>query len=100
MAEPPSAIFACNDEMAIGAMIAARRSGLSIPDDLSIIGFDDTPLSSHVWPPLTTVRWPIAAMAEAAARKLIEPDNAELGERWLLPSFLIERQSVVPPAVR
>lgn len=97
MADPPTAIFASNDEMAIGAMIAARRSGLLIPEDLSIVGFDDTPLSSHVWPALTTVRWPIAEMACIAARKLIEPQDVDLLQKWQLPSKLIERQSVVPP---
>ncbi|QFT78487.1 LacI family DNA-binding transcriptional regulator [Erythrobacter sp. THAF29] len=94
---PPTAIFASNDEMAIGAMIAARRSGLLIPEDLSIVGFDDTPLSSHVWPALTTVHWPIVAMARTAARKLVAPDDAEAGQRWLLRSELVERASVVPP---
>ena len=94
----PTAIFACNDEMAIGAMIAARRSGLLIPEDVSIVGFDDTPLSSHVWPSLTTVRWPIVDMARTAAKKLISPDDAEANATWLLPSALIERSSVVPPA--
>ena len=93
----PTAIFACNDEMAIGAMIAARRSGLRIPEDLSIVGFDDTPLSSHVWPSLTTVQWPIVEMARTAALKLIAPDDADANARWLLPSALIERESVVPP---
>lgn len=94
----PTAIFACNDEMAIGAMIAARRSGLLIPEDLSIVGFDDTPLSSHVWPSLTTVHWPIVDMARIAALKLIAPEDAEANARWLLPSSLVERSSVVPPA--
>lgn len=95
--EPPTAIFASNDEMAIGAMIAARRSGILIPEDISIIGFDDTPLSSHVWPTLTTVHWPIVAMASTAARKLIAPEDMELADRWLLKSELVERASVVPP---
>lgn len=97
LALPPTAIFASNDEMAIGAMIAARRSGLRIPEDLSVVGFDDTPLSSHIWPSLTTVRWPIVEMAHAAARKLIAPPLEALDEPWLLPSSLIERSSVVPP---
>lgn len=94
---PPTAIFACNDEMAIGAMIAARRSGLLIPEDLSIVGFDDTPLSSHVWPALTTVHWPIVAMARTAARKLVAPDDIEAAKRWMHRSELVERASVVPP---
>ncbi len=95
--EPPSAIFACNDEMAIGAMIACRRSGMLIPEDISIVGFDDTPLSSHVWPSLTTVRWPIVEMARSAARKLIGPPEAAGDEPWLLPSQLMERGSVQHP---
>ncbi|MEB3416934.1 LacI family DNA-binding transcriptional regulator [Alteriqipengyuania sp. WL0013] len=94
----PTAVFACNDEMAIGVMIAARRSGLAIPEDLSIVGFDDTPLSSHVWPSLTTVHWPIVDMARTAARKLIAPEgDKETGAEWLLPSSLVERDSVVKP---
>lgn len=97
IANPPTAIFACNDEMAIGAIIAARRSGLLIPEDLSVVGFDDTPLSSHVWPALTTVRWPIVEMARLAARKLIVRDDQEAATRWQLPSKLMERTSVVPP---
>ena len=97
LAQRPTAIFACNDEMAIGAIIAVRRSGLLIPEDMSVVGFDDTPLSSHIWPPLTTVRWPIVDMARLAAHKLIAPEDTEAAQRWLLPSMLIERTSVVPP---
>jgi len=92
-----TAIFACNDEMAIGAMIACRRHGLRIPEDVSIVGFDDTPLSSHIWPSLTTVHWPIKQMALSAARKIIDPPGSPSQQDWLLPSTLIERGSVVPP---
>lgn len=95
--QPPTAIFASNDEMAIGAIIAARRSGMLIPEDLSVVGFDDTPLSSHIWPTLTTVRWPIVDMARMAAHKLIEPDDKDGMQKWLLKSELIERDSVMPP---
>lgn len=94
----PTAIFACNDEMAIGAMIACRRSGLRIPEDISIVGFDDTPLSSHVWPSLTTVHWPIKQMARTAAEKLIGPEDEAATKEWLLPSTLVKRGSVVPPS--
>ncbi len=67
----PTAIFACNDEMAAGVLYVARVRGIAVPEALSIIGFDDTPIAAHVWPPLTTVRWPIVAMGRAAALKLI-----------------------------
>ena len=63
----PTAIFACNDEMAAGVLHAARQRGIDVPRDLSIIGFDDTPIAAHIWPPLTTVRWPIISMARSAA---------------------------------
>jgi LacI family transcriptional regulator len=95
--ERPTAIFASNDEMAIGALIAAKRKGIEVPRGLSIVGFDDTPMSNQVWPPLTTVRWPIADMARIAAKKLlVGPDDPPVTET-LLPSELIKRASVAPP---
>ncbi|WP_114520687.1 LacI family DNA-binding transcriptional regulator [Altererythrobacter sp. ZODW24] len=93
----PTAVFASNDEMAIGVMIAARQRGIEIPRGLSIVGFDDTPLSSHVWPSLTTVRWPIVGMARAAALKLIADPESEPVQETLLLSELMKRGSVVAP---
>lgn len=72
----PTAIFSANDEMAAGVLHVARELGIDVPSQLSIVGFDDTPIAAHVWPPLSTVRWPIRAMAEAAALKLIHPEKA------------------------
>lgn len=89
----PTAIFASNDEMAAGVLHAAREQGLCVPEDLSIVGFDDTAIAAHIWPPLTTVRWPIQAMARAAAIKLIDPATARR-EPSLFLSDLIERASV------
>ncbi|MET0530614.1 MAG: LacI family DNA-binding transcriptional regulator [Microvirga sp.] len=95
----PTAIFASNDEMAAGVLHSARRRGLEVPRDLSIIGFDDTPIASHIWPPLTTVRWPIASMARSAAFKLVSTDDGAVeNEPWLFLSNLIRRSSVAPPA--
>lgn len=97
---PPTAIFAANDEMAAGVLHAARARGLDVPADLSIVGFDDTAIAAHIWPPLTTVRWPIAAMARAAALKLLAgtPDgDAAAAEQSLFPSLLINRASVAAP---
>ena len=69
--QPPSAIFASNDVMAAGVVHVARERGLEVPGDLSVVGFDDTAIAATIWPPLTTVRWPIRTMARSAARKLI-----------------------------
>ena len=70
--KPPTAIVASNDDMAAGVLWEARQRGLSIPGDLSVVGFDDTPLASRLWPPLTTVRQPIREMAETAAALLMD----------------------------
>ncbi len=96
--EPPSAIFASNDMMAFGVMEAARERGLRLPEDLSIIGFDDIPQALHVHPELTTVRQPLEAMGRRAAMLLLHyiahPD-AEI-ERVELSTELIVRQSCQP----
>lgn len=91
----PTAIFASNDEMAAGVLHAARQRELRVPDQLSIVGFDDTAIAAHMWPPLTTVRWPIVSMARAAALKLIDPESAA-DEPSLFLSSLIRRASVAP----
>ncbi|MFK7731482.1 MAG: LacI family DNA-binding transcriptional regulator [Pseudomonadales bacterium] len=69
---PPTAIIASNDDMAAGTLYEARELGLSVPGQLSITGFDDTALASHLWPPLTTVKQPITEMTTAATRGLIQ----------------------------
>ncbi|MEP2358976.1 MAG: LacI family DNA-binding transcriptional regulator [Marinomonas sp.] len=89
----PTAIFSSNDEMAAGALQAARRMNLIVPDDLSLVGFDDTAIAAHIWPPMTTVRWPIVAMAKAAAHKLIHPAEASKQPSRFL-SEVVSRSSV------
>lgn len=71
---PPSAIFASNDDMAAGVMAAAMKTGLVIPDQLAIVGFDDSPIATTVAPALTTVRQPVAEMA-ALAVELVLSEN-------------------------
>jgi LacI family transcriptional regulator len=98
----PTAIFSSNDEMAAGVIHAACQRGLVVPRDLSVIGFDDTPIAAHMWPPLTTVRWPIASMARSAALKLItgiadNDDDSSVPEPSMFLSTLIRRGSVSPP---
>lgn len=102
LTEPPTAVFVSNDEMAAGVMSVAHGKGLSVPADLSIIGFDDSPTATHIWPALSTVRWPIREMGSRAARTLV-PDflgpNAKPAddESPVMPSTFVERQSVAPP---
>jgi LacI family transcriptional regulator len=96
LAHPPTAIFASNDVMAAGALHAVRARGLEVPRDISIVGFDDTAIAAVIWPPLSTVRWPIRAMAQSAARKLIHREAASAEQSLFLTEF-IARASVAPP---
>jgi LacI family transcriptional regulator len=70
--EPPSAIFASNDDMAAAVLSVAHRMGLDLPHDLSVVGFDDAPVATMIWPLLTTVRQPVAKMGRHAAGLIIE----------------------------
>lgn len=73
---PPTAIFASSDDMAAGALVAAHRRGIPVPDQLSVAGFDDTPLAEVVWPPLTTVRQPVRDLASDAVDLLLTGGEA------------------------
>ena len=96
--ERPTAIFASNDEMAAGVYQAAYRRGLTIPGQLSVVGFDDSPIASRLWPPLTTIRLPIRLMARLAASKLIrDTRNAPAEDAVFVIPHLIERASSGPP---
>lgn len=99
LAEPPTAIFAASDQMALGVYEAARRHGLRIPDDLSVIGFDDLPQSRWSPPPLTTVRQPLAEMGLVAARTLLRLVKGETLEspRIELATRLVVRDSCAAP---
>jgi LacI family transcriptional regulator len=68
----PTAIFAANDDMAAGVMWTANEIGLKVPRDLSVCGFDDTPMATQLWPSLTTVRQPSREMGRLAAQQLLE----------------------------
>ncbi len=94
----PTAIFVSNDEMAAGVLHIAHDLGIRVPDELALLGFDDTGTASHVWPPLTTVHWPIVEMGRLAALKLVpgflgaEMDNVDL-DKIIVPSHIVERAS-------
>ncbi len=95
-AEKPTAIFASNDDMAAGVLAAAGRLGLSVPSDLSIVGFDDSPIASTVWPPLTTVSQPVAKMAAEAVQAIVNAPTKtdDPFKITVMPHQLIERDSV------
>ncbi|WP_424443718.1 LacI family DNA-binding transcriptional regulator [Phenylobacterium hankyongense] len=94
----PTAIFAGNDDMALGVMAVANRLQIEIPSGLSVVGFDDSPSAQVVWPQLTTVRQPTAEMAAVAAEMLIGRRAAARGPRGRLLAFtLVPRQSSGPP---
>jgi len=98
----PTAIFASNDEMAAGVYHVAFLRGIRIPEDLSVIGFDDTPLAARMWPPLTTVRWPIRDMGRLAAELVLDQIREGGGRRrvGLLEPRLTVRRSTAPPPTR
>ncbi|HZV57093.1 MAG TPA: LacI family DNA-binding transcriptional regulator [Sphingobium sp.] len=94
--KPPTAIFCANDDMAAGAIAAATQRGLRVPDQLSIVGFDDSAIARLTWPPLTTVRQSLGAMAGAAVQLLTGNGEGASGEdrRHITLSYkLIERAS-------
>ncbi|CAA9225185.1 MAG: Transcriptional regulator, LacI family [uncultured Arthrobacter sp.] len=95
-AAPPTAIFAASDQMALGVYEAARQRGLRIPDDLSVVGFDDLPEAGWASPPLTTVRQPLSDMGSLAARTLVRLIRGEAVEspRIEMSTRLISRSSV------
>ncbi len=98
----PTAVFASNDDMALGVISVANQMGLSVPSMLSVVGFDDAPTARFVWPSLTTVRQPMSDLAAAAADMLIT--RATAGEdgrpaRRMLDFQIIVRESSAPPAV-
>ncbi len=92
----PTAIFALNDEMAAGVYKTAHRMGLAIPEQLSIVGFDDSPLASRLWPSLTSVRLPIREMGLHAAALLLADDKAPRSAPLITP-HLVVRESCQSP---
>jgi len=94
-----TALACANDDMAAGAMLALHRAGLEIPSAISVTGFDDTPMSEIVWPPLTTVRQPIKFLAERAVHLLFEGQNgADAGPNYeTIAHELVIRDSTAAP---
>ena len=96
MPSPPTAVFAANDLMAIGALLAAKEAGLRVPEDIALVGFDDIPTAKLVHPPLTTISLFPKKLGEGAAMLLLERMCGEAtakGRRLLLPHRLMVRES-------
>lgn len=100
--QPPTAVFCGNDEMAVGVFKAARDAGVRIPEDLSVVGFDDSPIAERIWPALTSVRLPIKHMGRLAAQLLVsnhdrmsmEPPSAVS----VMPSLVVRDSTAAPPS--
>ena len=98
----PTAVFAANDDMAAGVIMAAHKMHLKIPQQISVCGFDDTPVAHQLWPALTTIRQPIRAMAKKATElllKQIKGKDVQLPAS-ILTSELIVRESTAKPGKR
>ncbi|WP_051469358.1 LacI family DNA-binding transcriptional regulator [Chelativorans sp. J32] len=98
LSEPPTAIFVANDEMAFGAINELRRMSVSVPEEVSIVGFDDIFLSQAFYPPLTTVSQPRTAIGREAMRLLLEVMHGEshTGEIIMMPTTFQTRASTAP----
>jgi LacI family transcriptional regulator len=97
MSQPPTAIFASNDDMAAGALMCAHEMGIAVPGKLSVVGFDDTYVARIVWPPLTTVHQPTYDLSYAATDLLLQTlQNKEAPKSARLPHRLVIRESTGP----
>jgi LacI family transcriptional regulator len=97
MPDPPTAIVACNDLMALGAISAAQQLGIQVGKDLAVTGFDNIPLAEHCHPPLTTVHQPIYQIGEMVCEMLIKQIRGEpLEQRQIIlkPSLMVRQSSL------
>lgn len=97
LAQRPTAIFASNDDMAAAVLTAAYRSGLRVPQQLSVIGFDDTPVASIVYPALTTIAQPSREMASIAVGMLLDKNASDEPQAACLPHRLVVRETTAAP---
>jgi LacI family repressor for deo operon, udp, cdd, tsx, nupC, and nupG len=99
-----TAVACANDEMALGALSALQQRGFSVPDEMSVAGFDDLRFGAFASPPLTTVHIPTVELGEAAMRlmldSLLQPEDLQPSREVILPHRLIVRQSTAAPRKR
>ena len=102
---PPTAIFCSNDDMAAATVAVAHGLGLHVPEDVSVAGFDDTPVATTIWPELTTVHQPVTAMGRAAVSLLAEAIRERRkgapvqGVHQVMKYTLVKRGSTAAPVV-
>lgn len=98
----PTAVICGNDDTAVGALFSAHRLNMAVPGDISIVGFDDTPISEVIWPPLTTIHHPLKIIGYKAANLVFRQIDASEGlaapVHETVPHTLVERESSAPPA--
>lgn len=96
--KPPTAIFACNDDMATGVLRVTHKMGIKVPEELSVAGFDDIPLAQQIYPSLTTIRQPVRSMAERAVEILMDQmrSTPATEERDAVEAMLKVRESTGP----
>jgi LacI family transcriptional regulator/LacI family repressor for deo operon, udp, cdd, tsx, nupC, and nupG len=93
-----TAIFCYNDMIATGVLLACRELGIAVPEELSVIGFDDIKMASYVTPALTTINQPKIEMGRLATQVLIDLLHNQPGRNYLLSPTLVERASTAPLA--
>jgi len=93
----PTGIFAGNDEMAAGALHAARELNLQVPAEVSIVGYDDFQIADRVWPPLTTIHTPTRRIGQMAAEKLMKREVVAPPPEAHLPALVVRRSTAAPP---
>jgi DNA-binding LacI/PurR family transcriptional regulator len=99
--EGPTAVFVANDQMALGVLRALHEAGISVPDEVAVVGFDDIPEAEFFLPPLSTVRQNFTAVGQASVRLLVSLLEGQTGrseERVVIPPSLIIRASSAPAA--
>jgi DNA-binding LacI/PurR family transcriptional regulator len=98
LTEPPTAVIGATDVIAIGVIHAAYERGVRVPDDLSVVGFDDVPLAAAIVPGLTTVQMPVAAMIGAAVERVVDGGAEQSVPSPFAPSLVVRGSSGLPPA--
>jgi DNA-binding LacI/PurR family transcriptional regulator len=93
----PTAVFAANDQLALGLLRAFAEAGLRVPDDVSVVGFDDVDGSANFYPPLTTVRQDFGALGRRCMEMLVEAIARRPVTSGLIPPSLVVRTSSGPP---